>query len=402
MNLSGNQKNEDMKRVISFFIVLSVCIVVRAQHIDPSFVRRYDESAFDIYNKILSQRENQVFSPLFLSESFSGLYCGSLGIVRDQLQYVFGYPEEDKQFFFLQKFFKNLTLANNNYNTRIESFVGMVMQDSLRRFLRQEFIQKLGMLDIDTLIFTNLRSLKGERLDSLNDMIHNYTIEKLPRPFIAGDIEPKGGIMLFSSAKFSGNWAQNFTEIFRAPFYLDNYGRHTKSINYMTVTGYFRYGQGQDYDVVELPYENNRLALMIIIPHPNVDINELKKRISFDAYSLVVNSLRRQKIRLFLPMVDIHSDFSLRDTLQALLPQAFRYGANFSKMVRKLVYVDQVYQAVSFVIESERTLPFRRFIDFKAEQQRNKIVFINHPFIFIVRDISSNAILFMGHVYKPI
>ncbi len=391
-----------MKNILLLTIAYLLWSGINAQRIDPGFVRQYDKSAFVIYSKILNQRKNQVFSPFFLSENFTPLYLGAKSVTRQQLGYVFGYPGDEAQFFALQRFFRDLMLSNNNYNTRIESFVGIIMQDSLRRFLRAGFKEKLRYLEIDTLIFTDLRTLHGSRLDSLNEMIRNWTIGKLPRPISRIDTDLRGGILLASSGRFSGNWAQNFTEIYRAPFYLDNYGRHTKSINYMTVTGYFKYSEGQDYNVIEIPYENERLSLMIIIPHEDVDINDLKRQINFDEYSLVVNGLRRQRIRLFLPIVEVHSAFDLRDTLQSLLPQVFRYGANFSQMVRKLVYVDQVYQAISFVIEPERKLPFRRFINFQAEQRKNKIVFINHPFIFIVRDVRSNTILFMGHIYKPI
>ncbi len=391
-----------MKKLIFVLIISLMSIAVWPQRIESNFVRQYNKSAFEIYNKILNQRKNQVFSPLFLSQNFSPLYLGSRGVTRQQLQYVFGYPGDEAQFFSLQRFFRDLMISNNNYNTRIESFVGMIMQDSLQRFMRQGFEQKLPQLDLDTIIFLDLATFGGEKQDKINDLVRNWTIDKLPRPIPQVEQEMKGGILLVSSGKFSGNWAQNFAELYRAPFYLDNYGRHTKSINYMTVSGYFKYSEGTEYDVVEVPYENERISLMIIIPHEDVDINELKKHISFDEYSLVVDGLRRQKIRLFLPLVEIHSVFSLRDTLQSMLPQVFRFGANFSSMVSKMVYVDQVYQAISFVIEPERRLPFRRFIDFQAEQARNKIVFINHPFIFIIRDVRSNTILFMGHVYKPI
>jgi serpin B len=145
-----------------------------------------------------------------------------------------------------------------------------------------------------------------------------------------------------------------------------------------------------------------QLSLMIILPNEGEDLYQLQKQITYDDYSLVAKGLTLQRLRIFLPVLEVNSFYTLKDTFQTAMPSLFQRGANLTGMIRKLVWVDQVYHAVKFSIEPENELPFKRFIDLQREAQLSKILFINRPFIFFVKDNATNAILFLGHVYKPI
>ncbi len=366
------------------------------------FLERYNKLVFDLYKMVLTQHSNQVFSPYFVVQNFAPIYMGSRGRTHAEIGYFFGFDEDMNKFAEQVELFKQIAHRDNNLSTRIESFVGIVMEDSLKKRINPDFLKAIDSFLVDSIVFTDLHSGIADVTYDLNRFISHSAINLLPAPVFDNPEQFKGGILLISSAIFNGSWEKNFNQLYMAPFYLDNYGRKTKSLLYMTVNAYFKYVEGPNYKVVEIPYENNRLSLMIILPNEGVDLYQLQKQINYDDYSLVAKGLALQRLRIFLPVLEVQSFYALKDTLKTYMPSLFRRGANLTGMIKKLVWVDQVYHAVQFKIEPESELPFQRFIDLQSEAQLSKILFINRPFIFFVRDNSTGAILFLGHVYKPI
>ena len=78
-----------MKSVLLTVIMVYYFLLSFSQEIEQSFIRRYNQSTFTIYNKILDERRNLVFLPVFLSKNFFILYHGSRGLTRQQLSYYF-------------------------------------------------------------------------------------------------------------------------------------------------------------------------------------------------------------------------------------------------------------------------------------------------------------------------
>ncbi len=395
------KKYGKMKKIFVLFFSLFLFTGVFSQQDFSEYIEEYNRAAFKIYNQLFTGHKNQVFSPFFLAENFAPLYLAARGNTKAQIGYLFKFSSDKDEFYRQIENLNNIFLTNSNFNTRIEAFTGIFLEDSLHNYIKPEFLPSLNNLLVDTLGFIDMTENFALSLKQLNENIRRSTISRLPRPIIETQPKAYGGIFLVSSIEFTGSWERNFQQIYRAPFYLDNYGRHTKRINYMTVSGYFKYADGDKYEVVEIPYERNNLSLIVILPRKDVSLDSLKQKISYDDYSLVNSGLTMQNLRLLLPIVEIRNKFKLKDSLAHFMPIVFRRGANFSNMVRKIVWVDQVYQAMSFIIEPETQLPFVRFLDLESETA-GKVLFINRPFIFIVKDNKTNAILFIGHVYKPI
>ncbi len=390
-----------MKKIFVLFFNVIMALAVFSQQDFSKYVEEYNRAAFRIYNQLFTGHKNQVFSPFFLTENFAPLYLAAKGNTKAQIGYLFKFASDRDEFYSQMQNLNDIFLTNSNFNTRIEAFTGIFLEDSLRDYVKPDFLPDLKRLLVDTLGFIDMTHDFSGSIKKLNEKIRRSTISRLPRPIVEDQPQAHGGIFLVSSIEFTGSWERNFQQIYRAPFYLDNYGRHTKRINYMTVSGYFKYADGDKYEVVEIPYERNNLSLIVILPHKDVNIDSLKQEISYDDYSLVNSGLAMQNLRLLLPVIEIRNKFKLKDSLAHFMPGVFRRGANFSNMVRKIVWVDQVYQAMSFIIEPETQLPFVRFLDLKS-QAAGKVLFINRPFIFIVKDNKTNAILFIGHVYKPL
>ena len=384
-----------------YFLAVILNLLVVSGIAQDNYFDGLNRFAFRIFKQEFRQNMNFIFSPLLLEGNFIPMYLASRGFTHMQVEYEFGFPADYSQFKADAKMLGKILYSNNNFSTRVESFMGVFLEDSLRSKVRKSFMQANDSLNLDTIVFVDMTRTGREVQDSLNRFIRHSKIQLLPKPLF-GLSRLRGGILLASSAFFSGNWERNFTAIYRAPFYLDKYGRKTKYIDYLTVSGYFKFVDGPDYQVIEIPYENNQLSLMIILPHGNYNLSELEQKINYDDYTLVTGGLSLQRLRLFLPILSLKSKFDFKNVIAKDIPNVFKPGANFTQMVRKLVWIDGVYQSVEFKIRPEQMIPLRRYFDFQQEAQLNRIIFINHPFIFLIRDNLTNVILFMGCIYKPV
>jgi serpin B len=106
-----------------------------------------------------------------------------------------------------------------------------------------------------------------------------------------------------------------------------------------------------------------------------------------------------------MPKLRIESDFSLAKTLAAMgMPDAFS-DADFSGMdgTRELFIKDVVHKAFVAVDEAgtEAAAATAVVVLEKGMAEPPVEVAVDHPFIFLIRDIETGAILFVGRVVDP-
>jgi serpin B len=107
-----------------------------------------------------------------------------------------------------------------------------------------------------------------------------------------------------------------------------------------------------------------------------------------------------------MPKFKIESEFSLKDALSDLgMPVAFTDQADFSGMdgKRDLFIKDVVHKSFVDVDEAgtEAAAATGVIVAVTSMPAEIKEMKIDHPFIFLIRDIQTGAILFTGRVMNP-
>ena len=120
----------------------------------------------------------------------------------------------------------------------------------------------------------------------------------------------------------------------------------------------------------------------------------------------IVGSLEHRQVRLTMPKFEFDSSFSLKEILSAMgMPVAFTEKADFSGMTgnRDLFIADVVHKAFVSVDEAgtEAAAATAVVMTLTAMPGAPIEVTINRPFIFLIRDIDTGAILFIGRVVDP-
>jgi serpin B len=120
----------------------------------------------------------------------------------------------------------------------------------------------------------------------------------------------------------------------------------------------------------------------------------------------IISSLQPTEVALTMPKFEFDSEFSLKDTLAEMgMPIAFSSEADFSGMTGKpgLAISDVVHKAFVSVDEAGTEAAAATAVIVGESGMPGQLVevTIDHPFIFLIRDIETGAILFVGRVMNP-
>ena len=208
--------------------------------------------------------------------------------------------------------------------------------------------------------------------------------------------------MLTNAIYFNAAWAYPFDDDMTAdgPFYLLDGGQVT--VPMMKQTESFGYTEGEGYQAVELPYDGGELSMVILLPEAG-NFEAFEEGLQAQQACDIISSLQATQIGLNMPKFEFDSEFNLKDTLADMgMPIAFTGDADFSGMTgnRELSISDVVHKAFVAVDEAGTEAAAATAVIMKLTAAPEQVT-IDRPFIFLIRDIDTGAILFVGRVLNP-
>jgi serpin B len=173
----------------------------------------------------------------------------------------------------------------------------------------------------------------------------------------------------------------------------------------MKQTESFSYTKGEGYQAVELLYDGDELSMVIFLPEAG-QFEAFAEGLQAQQVDAIINDLQDTRVTLTMPRFEFDSEFSLKDTLAGMgMPIAFSGDADFSGMTgnQELSISDVVHKAFVAVDEAgtEAAAATSVIIKLTAVPEPPVEVTIDRPFIFLIRDIETGAILFIGRVMNP-
>ncbi len=151
---------------------------------------------------------------------------------------------------------------------------------------------------------------------------------------------------------------------------------------------------------VEMPYGTGDLSMVALLPE---DLDAFVGEVTQDSLQAIFDSITEQGIHLDLPKFSFSSDVHLDATLQAMgIRSAYGGGADFSGMTGGSgLWLDTVQHEAFIEVDEEGTEAHAATGAGMALSHGPSIVF-DKPFMFVIRDRSTGAILFIGRVTNPL
>ena len=217
---------------------------------------------------------------------------------------------------------------------------------------------------------------------------------------------------------FKGDWKQKFktADTKTKPFYLAS-GK-TVDVPLMFQKGDFRYGGVAGLEIIDLPYGRDKhLSMIVLLPDKQSDssvqnagevrINglvDLERKLSAKTLERWLATLETAEVAVLLPKFKMTSAFSLQSVLSAMgMGSAFTGAADFSGMSDRPLQIDSVlHQAYVDVNESGTEAAAATYVGLAFISAKINPVFrADRPFLFLIRDNRTGAILFLGRMLNP-
>jgi serpin B len=242
---------------------------------------------------------------------------------------------------------------------------------------------------------------------TINDWISKQTEGRIKNLIQPGVINELTRLVLTNAIYFNAAWEYPFNDKATADgsFYLLGGGHVT--VPMMRQSESFGYSSGEGYQAIELPYDGDELSMVILLPDSG-NFEGFEAGLQARQVEDTIGSLQPTEIALTMPRFEFKSEFSLKDALSAMgMQNAFcPYNADFSGMTGnpELFISDVVHTAFVAVdeVDTEAAAATGAVIAPTAAPPEPTVeVTLDHPFIFLIRDVETGTILFVGRVLNP-
>ncbi|MEN8615221.1 serpin family protein [Dehalogenimonas sp. THU2] len=250
---------------------------------------------------------------------------------------------------------------------------------------------------------------------AINDWVAKETGERIKDLLPQGSIDELTRLVLTNAIYFSGAWLNPFPKDATRDdtFTLINGNKITVPMMFQSSTA--SYAEGiipfssffpSGYQAVELMYDGGELSMVVLLPEEG-GFNAFENSLSVEALEWIMDDLNAATVNLTMPKFEFDSEFGLKESLSALgMPIAFTDDADFSGMngQRDLLISDVVHKAFVSVDEAgtEAAAATGVVVGITSAPVDPATVTIDRPFIFLIRDVATGAVLFIGRVMNPL
>ena len=366
--------------------------------------------AFDLYQALREEDDNLFYSPYSISLALAMTYAGARSETAQQMAdtLYFSLPQAR-----LHPAFNSLDIelaqrgegaqGKDGEGFRL-NIVNAIWGQKDYKFLA-EFLDVLAEDYGAGLRILDFVGAPEESRITINNWVGDQTEGRIEDLSPQGLINALTRLVLTNAIYFNAAWQYPFEEDVTGDgtFYLLK--RNEITVPMMRQTESFGYAKGDGYQAIELPYDGRELSMVILLPARG-QFESFEVSLDAQRVDAILGSLEQREINLTMPGFEFESDFALKEALTALgMPVAFSGGADFSGMTgnRDLFIADVIHKAFVSVDEAgtEAAAATAVVMELTALPGMPIDVNVDHPFIFLIRDIETGAMLFVGRVVNP-
>jgi len=374
--------------------------------------------AFELYQALKGQEGNLFYSPYSISLALAMTYAGARGEtaqqMADTLQFLLGQDRLHRAFNWL-----DAELAKRGEGAQgkdgegfrlniVNAIWGQKDYEFLTEFLdvlAENYGAGLRILDFIT---------EAEKCRvAINDWVSNQTEGRIEDLIPEGAIDEWTRLVLTNAIYFNATWKYPFDKgmTSNGPFYLLDGGQVT--VPMMRQAESLGYTKGQGYEAVELRYDGDELSMVILLPASG-NFEAFEKELGDQQVDAIISELQSTRVTLTMPRFKFESQFGLKGTLSDMgMPIAFSPGeadlsgmdGNHDLLISGRLFIsDVVHKAFVSVDEAgtEAAAATAVIVGITSVPTEPPVeVTMDRPFIFLIRDIETDAILFVGRVLNP-
>ena len=344
--------------------------------------------------------KNIMISPLSISSALSMTYNGAKG--------------QTKEAFDNTLHFTGLTLDEVNQSAKDLTDVLMTVDPKVTLSIANSIWYKQGFsVESDfitrnqTYYYAVVKPLDfgaSQSVTTINNWVDDKTNHKISK--IVEMLSPDDRMLLINAIYFKGDWRNRFdaAETGSGSFYYED--GQSAFVEMMHTTGDYPYFENDILDALEMPYGQGNFSMVVLLPKEGFKVSTILDTLSSDVWSSWQEQfVSVDEVPVTFPKFRFSYEKSLKDVLSALgLSEAFCNNADFSGInedgglkitrVKHKTYINvdeegtEAAAVTAVTVGTTSAGPGQPFV-------------ADHPFVFIIKEKYTHAILFVGVVANP-
>jgi len=370
--------------------------------IEKQLAESSDEFAFKLFKQVYKSEpdKNLFISPLSVSMALGMTMNGADGTTYEAMKSTLSLNSFTRQ------------QANETYQsltgllTTIDSKVTMNIANSI--WYNKNFSFQTDFIETNKKYFnavvTAMNFGDPATITTINNWVKTATKDKIEK--IVEEISSQTVMFLINAIYFKGSWKYQFdkTKTYDDLF-TTNFGKQV-NVKMMQQESDISAYSNDLFTAVDLPYSSGAYSMMLFLPANNKNLKDVADFLTKENFDSISKNFSVSKKNLFLPKFKLEYKIKLNDALIALgMREAFDPAkANFTKLYSGFgnAYISDVLHKTYVDVNEEGTEAAAvTSVEIRVTSILNNDIKFNKPFLFLIREKNSGAVLFIGIVNNP-
>jgi serine protease inhibitor len=373
---------------------------------DP-VIEASNEFGFDIFRAILADEapsENVFISPASISLALGMTLNGANNATEDSMEYALRVDNLSSEQ--INSTYRDLMSGLTTVDDKVMLSIANSIWYRLGFHVEPDFLSinsdyynaEIAALDFNS----------PDAVNTINNWVAEQTHDRIPK--IINQIDPLAIMFLINAIYFKGMWTKEFNpeSTFDGHFMLtDGTDKTVRTMAFEEEIGYF---ENDQFQACELDYGRGNYSMVVLLPKSNVTLDELCTELTNENWNEWMDSFVTQKVKLLLPKFTFKYERTLNDIL-SLMGMGIAFDserADFTGInAEGGLYINFVKHKTFVEVKEEGTEAAAVtivgvFTTSVQEPPQSVYMSVDHPFLFVIREKTTNTIVFMGKVAEPV
>ena len=357
--------------------------------------------SFNLFRQVATsdEKNNAFISPLSVTMALGMLYNGTSPDARAEMSEALGMNNfTDTE---INEYYQTMSQAL----LKVDPLTALSIANSI--WSEKTYPVKQTFIDINKKYFDAEVQSLDFKLKSTLDAINNWCAQKTNNKIesILDGIPDDAVMYLINAVYFKSKWQSQFDKKDTKKEDFTKEDGIRKQVEMMNQTAKLPYYEDEMLQCLEMPYGNGAFGMVAILPAQGTTVGDLVNYLDNDRWSDVISNLTERNVIVKFPRFKIECEFSLAQPVQNLGMQLiFQSGGNLNGIaddprlrvfeIKHKTFVEvneegtEAAAVTSIGIDTTSYIPPAQF-------------FANRPFLYLIKEKSTGAILFMGRMDEP-
>ena len=363
--------------------------------------------AFDLFREAVAnaeEKENVFISPLSVSLALAMTYNGAAGTTKTAMHEAMQLPDlpTDKINESWQQLINDLQSVDPKVLLTIANSIWYDHQFQVEPpFISTN--QTYYDAEVRPLDFAS-----ADAVDIINRWVADNTNKLIEK--IIDNIPQEAVMYLVNAIYFKGQWKYEFDPEATSPqpFYLAD--GSMKMVDMMNQSANMNHYRDEQFRVAELPYGRGNYSMIVVLPNTGVNIAQITQQLDNTFWNdLPEKHFSKTELVVAFPKFRFAFDQKLKDALTSMgMGVAFAPGIADFAGINPLaeLFINEVFHKAFVEVNEEGTeaaaVTAVEVGVTSIGPDTPEFFTVNRPFLFFIRETTTNAVIFAGRVMEPV